>query len=171
MGLGEWQANARVPPGLELGSHEVRMRTVNSAFSKALPISVVASEVSAALGYTSPDEAVGDGPAPRWVAVENTLDKTNRFRGYKAEQLSCRFLSTEARLEVRDIVLELDGRRQAILVLADLQNGEWQTNSSVPSDLEAGRHEVRMRTAGSGYSEPAEIVYKPAHLRGNTEVE
>jgi SAM-dependent methyltransferase len=171
MGPGEWQANARVPPGLELGSHDVRIRTVNSAFGNALPISVMASELSGALGCTSPDEALGDGPAPTWVAVENTLDKTNTFRGYKAEQLSCRFLSAEAGLDVRDIVLELDGRRQAILVLADLRKGEWQTNSSVPSDLEPGRHEVRLRIAGGSYSGPAEIFYQPAHLRVKAQAE
>jgi hypothetical protein len=111
---------------------------------------------------------LGCGPAPTWVAVENTLDKSNTFRGYKAEQLSCRFLSTEAGLSVSDVVVELDGRKQAILVLADLGNGEWQTNSNIPSDLAPGRHEVRLRTANSRYSEPAEILCDPAHLRVNT---
>ncbi len=165
IGLGEWQANARVPPGLDPGSHEVRIRTVNSGFSQALPVAVV---VSGAMGYTTPDEAVGGGPAPTWVAVENTLDKTNTFRGYKAEQLSCRFLSIEAGLSVSDVILELDGKRQAILVLADLGDGEWQTNSSVPVDLEPGRHEVRLRTVNSRYSEPAEIFHEPAQLGVNT---
>ncbi len=165
IGTGEWQANARVPPGLDLGSHEVRVRTVNSAFSRPLPAVVV---VSGAAGYITPDKAVGGGPAPTWVAVENTLDKTNTFRGYKAEQLSCRFLSAEAGLSVSDVVLELDGRRQAILVLADLGGGEWQTNSRVPCDIGSGLHEVRLRTANSRYSEPAEISYEPAHLRVNT---
>jgi len=165
IGPGEWQANAKVPPGLDLGSHEVRIRTVNSGFSQSLPIEVV---VSGTMGYTTRDEAVGCGPAPTWVAVENTLDKSNTFRGYKAEQLSCRFLSTEAGLSVSDVVVELDGRKQAILVLADLGNGEWQTNSNIPSDLAPGRHEVRLRTANSRYSEPAEILCDPAHLRVNT---
>jgi len=32
-GQGSWQANFRLPPGLESGIHEVRLRTVNSAFS------------------------------------------------------------------------------------------------------------------------------------------
>jgi len=171
IGPGEWQANAKLPAGLEPGSREVRIRTVNSAFSQSLTIAVVTSAASAAMGYTARDESVGSGPAPRWVAVENTLDKTNTFRGYKAEQLSCRFLSTEARLKVSDIVLEVDGRRQAILVLADLGNGEWQTNSNVPNDLEPGRHEVRLRTVNSRYSEPAEIFWELAHQRANTRAE
>ena len=37
-GTGEWQANLRLPPGLSAGSHEVRLRTVNSGFSNSLAI-------------------------------------------------------------------------------------------------------------------------------------
>jgi hypothetical protein len=165
IGRGEWQANAKVPPGLDLGSHKVRIRTVNSSFSQVLPVEVV---VSGAISCSAQDEAVGGGPAPTWVTVENTLDKSNIFRGYKAEQLSCRFLSTEAGLSVSNVVLELDGRRQPILVLADLGNGEWQTNSSVPSNLEPGRHEARVRTVSSRYSEPADVFFEPAHQRAST---
>ena len=165
IGQGEWQANAKVPPELDLGSHEVRIRTVNSAFSQVLPVEAA---VSGKMGHATKAEAVGGRPAPTWVAVENTLDKTNTFRGYKAEQLSCRFLSTEAGLDVSEVVLELDGVRQTILVLADLGNGEWQTNSNVPSDLGSGRHEVRLRTVNSSYSEPAEIFCEPAHQRAST---
>ncbi len=41
-GTGEWQANLRLPPGLAAGSHEVRLRTVNSGFSNSLSISMTA---------------------------------------------------------------------------------------------------------------------------------
>lgn len=160
IGNGEWQANAKVPPGLEAGTHDVRIRTVKSAFSQVFPIAVVTKDETAS--YEVLSEAA-DGTAPKWVRVSNTVDKTNTFRGYKAEQLACFFRSSEAKLEAGDIVLELDGRRQAILVLADLGNGEWQINANIPYDLKPGRHEVRMRTTKSRYTEAAELFYEPAH--------
>jgi len=159
VGSGGWQANAKLPPGLESGLHEVRIRTVNSPPSQSFSITVgnAGRPVEAAT-----EEA--DGPAPIWVAAENTLDKSNVFHGYKAEYLSCRILSGETALTTGDIVLELDGRRQPILVLANLGNQEWQSNARLPANWSPGRHEVRIRTIHSRFTQPAEIFYEPANV-------
>ncbi len=158
-GQGGWQADAKLPPGLDDGLHEVRIRTADSSLSQAFSITV--GDAVAPLEGPYVD---ADGPAPVWVAAENTLDRTNTFRGYKAEYLSCRFLSAELALTTGDVVLELDGRRQPILVVANLGNGEWQANAALPGGWGAGRHEARIRTIHSRFSEPAQIFYEPANL-------
>jgi len=157
-GSSGWQANAKLPPGLDAGPHEVRIRTANSGFSQSFCITV--GDVVEQPQATAQE---GAGPAPIWVAAENTLDRSNVFRGYKAEYLSCRFLSDEAGLQTGDVVLELDGRMQPILVLANLGNGEWQINAVLPGGWSQGRHEVRVRTMRGRFSEPAEIFYEPAN--------
>ena len=106
----------------------------------------------------------GDAPAPTWVAAENTLDRTNVFRGYKAEYLSCRFLSHEAGLRTGDVVLELDGRKQPILVLANLGNGEWQLNATLPADWRPGATRCGFARSVAGLHEPADIFYDPANV-------
>jgi len=158
-GEGGWQANAKLPPGMDAGAHEVRIRTANSRFSQSFWITV--GDVPAQAQAAAQE---GDGPAPTWVAAENTLDRSNIFRGYKAEYLSCRFLSPESGLRTGDVVLELDGRKQPILVLANLGNGEWQLNATLPADWSTGRHQLRLRTIGSRFTEPADIFYEPANV-------
>ena len=158
-GSGGWQANAKLPPGLEAGAHEVRIRTANSRLSQSFPISVGHS-----VERTDPSSGEGHGPAPIWIAAENTLDKSRVFRGYKAEYLSCRFLSDEAGLQTADVVLELDGETRPILVLANLGNREWQINAVLPAGWSLGRHQVRVRTIRSRFSVPAEIFFEPLKL-------
>ena len=70
-----WQANAKLPPGLEMGAHVVRIRTANSRPSQGFPITV---GDSVALAYAASGES--DGLPPTWIAAENTLDKSNIFR-------------------------------------------------------------------------------------------
>lgn len=158
-GIGGWQADAMLPPGLDGGPHEVRIRTAGSPLSQSFSITVGNAGVLVEAAC-----AEGDGPAPVWVAAENTLDRSNTFRGYKAEYLSCRFLSADTALTTGDVVVELDGRRQPILVVANLGNGEWQANATLPSRWSPGRHEARVRTIHSRFSAPAEIFYEPANL-------
>ena len=43
-GQGSWQANFRLPPWLESGTHEVRLRTVNSPFSDSIRIEKTARQ-------------------------------------------------------------------------------------------------------------------------------
>lgn len=159
-GRGGWQANAKLPPGLDIGGHEVRIRTVNSPLSQSFSITVGRASAPALAAAVE-----ADGLAPIWVAAENTLDRSNTFRGYKSEYLSCRFLSAETALNTEDVVLELDGKRHPVLVVANLGNGEWQANATLPAGWSPGRHAVRVRTIRSRFSELAEIFYKPANTR------
>jgi len=155
-GDGGWQVNAKLPPGLSDGPHEVRVGTADSRMSEGFTIFV--GDVVSLQPDTMDDAA---GPAPVWVAAENTLDRTNVFRGYKAEYLSCRFVAADASLTTEDVILELDGRRHPILVLANLGKGEWQINAVVPAGWSPGRHAVRLRTTTSRFTEPAEVLYEP----------
>ncbi len=129
IGNGEWQANMTLPPGLDPGEHSIRLRTVDSHFSRPFPIEVSNRQGAVPPLKALPDPSLATGPAPQWIAAENCADRTPVFRGYKAEYLCCRFLTDEPELRKEDVLVELDGAAQEILVLSHLGHREWQTNS------------------------------------------
>jgi hypothetical protein len=45
--------------------------------------------------------------------------------------------------------------------MADKGEGGWQANVRFPSGLEPGPHEVRLRTANSGYSNAVTVELHP----------
>ena len=155
-GLIEWQANLRVPPGLAEGPHEVRMRTVTSPYSNGFEI------VMGVVPHRARPAVSGVADPPSIIAVENSFDRTNVFRGYKTESLSCRFRSSEADLAGDAVTLEIDGADHPIRLLTDLSGGEWQISARLSRDAAAGAHSVRVKTERSGFSEPAAFVYDPA---------
>ncbi len=156
IGNGEWQANMTLPPGLDPGEHSIRLRTVDSHFSRPFPIEVSNRQGAVPPLKALPDPSLATGPAPQWIAAENCADRTPVFRGYKAEYLCCRFLTDEPELRKEDVLVELDGAAQEILVLSHLGHREWQTNSRLPARLAPGPHAVRLRTA-SPYTEFRDI--------------
>ena len=157
-GTGDWQANFVLPPGLTAGSHEVRLRTVNSGFSNSLAISLT---TEAGPGPTLPAdfpplEAAG-APAPTLVAVQNTFDGSAVFRGFKSEYLSVYFTTDETGLRRDDVLLQVDGRDVPVHLLTNPGGVEWQVNAKLPADLAAGAHHARVRTRRSPFCEPGEF--------------
>jgi hypothetical protein len=160
LGRNGWQANLKLPPFLAEGPHEVRVRTINSAFSKSFPIVVGAPDATDAPTRFSPTESQTES-APVIREVENNLTEDTIFRGYKNEYLCTRFHSDEQDLTRRDILLQVDGADTPVLFLTDMGDGKWQTNSRLPAGLQAGTHRVRLRTPRSPFSGEAEISYQP----------
>ena len=154
-----WQANLKLPPFLDVGVHEVRVRTTESSFSK--PFAITA-------GPVPPQEITNrfrlaaevTEAAPEIFAVESNITTTAIFHGYKNEYLCARFRSREADLSRQDVLVQVDGVDSGVLFLTDVGDGRWQTNSRLP-DLSPGTHQVRVRTARSPFSQEVEISFEP----------
>jgi SAM-dependent methyltransferase len=157
-GTGEWQANLRLPPGLAAGSHEVRLRTVNSDFSNSLSIVMTAEPgPGPALPADFPSLEAATASAPALVAVENTFDGSTIFRGFKNEYLSVVFTTAETALRRDDVLLQVDGSNVPVHLLTNPGGVEWQVNAKLPADLAAGTHHARVRTARSPFCEAGEF--------------
>ena len=157
-GTGEWQANLRLPPGLSAGSHEVRLRTVNSGFSNSLAILMTAEAgPGPALPVNFPPLEAASASAPVMVAVENTFDGSAIFRGLKNEFLSLVFTTDETALRRDDVLLQVDGHDVPVHLLTNPGGVEWQVNAKLPSDLTAGTHRARVRTSRSPFCESGEF--------------
>ena len=157
-GTGEWQANLRLPPGLSAGSHEVRLRTVNSGFSNSLAILMTAEAgPGPALPVNFPPLEAASASAPVMVAVENTFDGSAIFRGFKNEFLSLVFTTDETALRRDDVLLQVDGHDVPVHLLTNPGGVEWQVNAKLHSDLTAGTHRARVRTSRSPFCESGEF--------------
>jgi tRNA (mo5U34)-methyltransferase len=157
-GTGEWQANLRLPPGLSAGSHEVRLRTVNSGFSNSLAILMTPEAgPGPALPVNFPPLEAASASAPVMVAVENTFDGSAIFRGFKNEFLSLVFTTDETALRRDDVLLQVDGHDVPVHLLTNPGGVEWQVNAKLPSDLAAGTHRARVRTSRSPFCESGEF--------------
>jgi hypothetical protein len=157
-GTGDWQANLRLPPGLATGSHEVRLRTVNSAYSNSVSILMTAEPGPApALPAEFPPLEAATAPAPALVAVQNTFDNSAIFRGFKSEFLSVYFTTDETGLRRDDVLLQVDGRDVPVHLLTNPGGVQWQVSAKLPADLAAGIHRARVRTARSPFCEAGEF--------------
>ncbi len=164
LGRQGWQANLRVPPGLEPGPHRVRLRTPESPLSNEFEIVMRAnafeaeSPGQAAVVFLPEEEAA---PPPELYQAESNVTRSPVFQGVRGERLCCRFRSSESGLTRAGLLVELDGRPLPVLFLTDLGSGAWQTNSQLPAGCARGRHRVRLRTARSRFSQPLEIEFAP----------
>ncbi len=160
LGRNGWQVNFRIPAWLEAGSHEVRVRTVSSAYSEPFRIEKRMKPVSAAgprrAGEVPPESATAE--APVLTHLENSVTETRTFQGYRNEYLICWFTTPETGLTREDVVLEIDGAEEPTLFLTDLRGGAWQTNSRLPANLAQGAHRVRVRSIRSPWSNAEEFV-------------
>ena len=162
LGRHGWQANFRIPPWLEPGSHEVRVRTVQSPLSDAYRIEKRMKYEPdlhpgrRRQGEVPPERAAEQ--APVLTHLENSVTETKVFRGHRNEFLICWFTTPESGLRREDVILEIDGAEELVLFLTDLRDGAWQTNSRLPEGLKPGTHNVRVRTLRSGWSRVEEFV-------------
>ena len=156
LGRNGWQVNFRIPPWLEPGPHEVRVRTLNSQYSEPFRIEKRMKFEPAVRagrrreGEVPPESATSE--APVLTHLENSVTETRVFQGYRNEYLISWFTTPETGLAREDVVLEIDGIEEPVLFLTDLRGGAWQTNSRLPATLAAGSHAVRVRTIRSGWS-------------------
>jgi hypothetical protein len=152
-----WQVNFRIPPWLEAGPHEVRLRTVNSPYSEPYRIEKKMKFEPAARSRRA-GEVPADGVAPVLTHLENSVTETRVFQGFRNEYLICWFTTPETGLTREDVILEIDGIEEPVLFLTDLRAGGWQTNSRLAASLAPGPHRVRLRTVLSQWSTAEDLV-------------
>jgi tRNA (mo5U34)-methyltransferase len=155
-----WQANLKLPPFLDSGVYQVRIRTTESNFSNLFPITVSPAAPQEAATSFRPAPEITEA-APEIYAVESNVTGTASFRGYKNEYLCVWFRSKELELKRQNVLVQMDGRDVAVLFLTDVGDNRWQTNSRLPGDIPHGTHMVRVRTARSPFSKDVEIRFEP----------
>lgn len=161
---GYWQVNCKVPPGISPGDHDVRVGTRSAGFSEPVKIRMLPAGAERRYGETPfvarAAEGAAEVAAPAFVRVENTMDRTTTFRGYRNETLACRFTHSDTRLDLSRVQMTLDGNAYPLLSVEQPEPGMWQVNVKLKG-LGRGAHEIRLRTARSGFSEGFSIVSEP----------
>lgn len=138
----------------------------------ALALCRAAGFARVALEYVSADRRAGitcrrhweppgpdpSEPAPAIFSAVNNRTHDIYFHAGKDEYICLYFGSDVPDLTRDHLRVEVDRYGVPVLVLASLRPREWQANLRVPPGLAAGVHEVRLRTAGSPYSNTFRIV-------------
>ena len=96
--------------------------------------------------------------APHLHSAVNNRTYVARFHPLKDEYLCCYFKSAETGLTPETVFVEVDGMGVPALIVAPNGTDAWQVNCLRPPGLDAGRHEVRIRTRGSPRSNPVEFA-------------
>jgi tRNA (mo5U34)-methyltransferase len=147
-GSGGWQANCVRPPGLDPGPYEVRVRTVGSARSNAVTITMLdeyghdREQSRAQLPQTSPE----------LVSAEYKESGDRRLAGSQAGSLVCYFRSPATAITPGDIAIELDQTVIPAHGVSALEPGVWQANANLHRALPGGAS-VRLRLGESAWSE------------------
>jgi tRNA (mo5U34)-methyltransferase len=96
--------------------------------------------------------------APVLYSAVNNRTNDIEFHPAKDEYICVYFRSDAPDLTRDRLRIEIDGSGAPVLVLVTSRPSEWQANLRVPPGLAAGNHHVRLRTAGSQYSNVFNIV-------------
>ncbi|HKD06136.1 MAG TPA: DUF1698 domain-containing protein [Bryobacteraceae bacterium] len=151
-----WQANAKTPPGLDPGDHEVRIGIRRSGFSETFRIRVLPPGADRASGRTEFREEQKRIPPPAQIHAENTMDRSTTFRGFRGESLALRFRHLGERLDLSRVQLTVDDAPWPLLSVEPWEPGSWQIKARLRG-LPAGAHDLRLRTSWSSFSDPVRI--------------
>jgi SAM-dependent methyltransferase len=157
---GYWQVNVKVPPGISPGDHDIMVGTRAGGFSDPVQIKMLPAGAERRYGETPFVPRAEEVPAPEFVRVENTMDRTVTFRGFRNESLACRFTHSDAPLDLSRVQLTVDGQPWPLLSVERPEPGMWQVNARLRG-LAPGPHALRLRTSRSGFSEPFTIQSDP----------
>jgi tRNA (mo5U34)-methyltransferase len=154
LGQEGWQANLRLPPGIGFGPHAVRIRTVNSGFSNAFQIIVGDN-------HEAPAKTASIGQAPDLYRMQNNMDESAVFRGYKSEYLCCFFRSGERDLSRDEVAVLIKNFPAPAQFLTEIEPGSWQLNARLPKQLAPGIHSVSVSIRGGPSSNALEFQFEP----------
>ncbi len=143
LGQNGWQANLRLPPGIALGPHQVRVRTVDSEFSNAFQIVAGEKEAPAIPLVSSP------AAPPDLYRLQNNMDQSTVFHGYKNEYLCCFFHCAEKELSREEVAVFFENATATPQFLTEVEPGSWQINVRLPKDLHHGPHTIALTARGS----------------------
>lgn len=153
---GYWQVNAKLPPGVAPGDHDIRVGTRAAGFSEAVQIRMLPERADRTVSRIQFVPGPEDRAAPQIIAAENTMDRSSVFHGYREEALACRFIQSEGRLNLSQVQLTIDEEPWPLLSVEQSDTVSWQVKAKV-RQLPPGEHALRVRTAHSGFSEPRTI--------------
>jgi len=97
-------------------------------------------------------------PAPQLVSAVNHADYGINFTARRDQYLTCWFTAAPQELSRHDLRFEAGGFGSPALYLRGEEGGRWVANFRLPPGLEAGWHPVRLRLAGTDYSEELRIA-------------
>jgi tRNA (mo5U34)-methyltransferase len=147
-----WQANLRIPFGIETGAHAIRLRLVDSLFSESLQF------YFGVRPPVKPKSPVPAGLKPVLYRASNGLLDSNEFYGYRSDYLCCCFYLETQQLDREDVIVEVDSHQ---LVPSFVGSGEgWQANVKLPANLEANIYSVRVRVRNGESSNELTIVVR-----------
>lgn len=139
-----WQANFKLPPGLDSGFHDVKVGISQGAFSNACRIAVDVAPVTDSLVVTG----LCDGRT--WKPDEVRLQPDGIIAVWVAG------LPYNADLNNTEVIL--GGRRLAVEHVAAPEAGQpTQVNARVPADFPVGQHSVQVRVANT-VSAPIDLM-------------
>jgi tRNA (mo5U34)-methyltransferase len=95
--------------------------------------------------------------APRIDRAVDGLTHVRTISSNRDDYLTAWFDSEEDELGVADVFPEVAGYGIRPLYVTQAAGGAWQVDFMVPKGIDPGKHEIRIRTTNSPYSEPAEI--------------
>jgi len=146
---------------------EAMCRTAGFARVDLLEVNVFGSSVGCYRHFAAP--VVSSDPAPRLIACLHPTRLGVNFSVQRDDYVSSWFESDVETLD-RDTVQARVGAFDARPVFVAKELGAWQANFKLPPGLEPGWHEVRLRTATSGWSEALRIaVDVPLHVESLVE--
>jgi SAM-dependent methyltransferase len=132
----EWQANTRVPPGLPVGIHKVKIRKIAGPYSRAVEISIhnqsTRSCVPSMERANRPPKSFSPSLKSRFdidmYRVVNSYDSSNEFIGRKSERLSVYFRVEQKDLDETNVFVYCDDKPLEEIVLNNIGDGDWQVN-------------------------------------------
>lgn len=154
---GYWQVNAKLPPGIGPGDHHVRVGTRDAGFSESVQIRMLPEGANRKVSGIRFVPGRIEVEAPVVAAIENTMDRTTIFHGYRDEALACRFTHSEGRLSLSQVQMSIDDQPWPLLSLEQSDAMSWQVKARI-RQLPAGEHSIRVRTANSDFSLPRLIT-------------
>jgi SAM-dependent methyltransferase len=157
---GYWQVNVKAPPGISPGDHDVRVGTRAGGFSDPVRIKMLPAGAERRYGETPFVPHVEEMAPPQFVHVENTMDHSGTFHGFRNESLACRFTHSEGPLDLSKVQLTVDGQPWPLLSVERPEPGMWQVNARMRG-LAPGPHALRLRTSQSGFSDSFTIQSDP----------
>ena len=144
---GRWQADVRVPPGLDEGRHVVRLRATNSGYSNPLPIAVVPFDVRGE--YVRRCDSIATAAALLAVGPDPATPVVRDPIAPMPIHFQC---AGQGSAPAESITAEVDGVPAPIMAFGFVEEAVHQANCRLPPDLAVGSHEVRLRLFDGSYS-------------------
>jgi hypothetical protein len=125
LGDGEWHSNFKLPPGLQPGWHEVRLRVGGSRPGSAQRIAVDVPLVVDKIEI----QGVKDGTT--WV--------NNQFDLSRGDVLSVWVSGLPDNVDINNLLVSLNGTRLTVTYIEAAREGMRQINVQAPKDIPVGR--------------------------------